>query len=136
MFGEIFLGGIFMDYSQLTQGEQVTYLVICIIMAVISIVALWKIFTKAGEKGWKAIIPIYDLYIMFKITWGNGWFFLLMIIPFVNIVIGIITLWKLAKVFGKGVGFFFGLLFLEPIFLLILAFGSAEYVGIQGSQTV
>lgn len=116
-------------------GVATAYLVIAIIIGILAIIATWKIFNKAGEKGWKSIIPIYNAYIFFKITWGNGWFFLLMIIPFVNIVIYIITLWKLAKVFDKGVGFFIGLLLLETIFTLILGFGSAEYVGIQDNQT-
>lgn len=121
--------------TTMSSGVATAYLVIAIIIGILAIIATWKIFNKAGEKGWKSIIPIYNAYIFFKITWGNGWFFLLMIIPFVNIVIYIITLWKLAKVFDKGVGFFIGLLLLETIFTLILGFGSAEYVGIQDNQT-
>lgn len=121
--------------TTMSSGVATAYLVIAIIICILTIIATWKIFDKAGEKGWKSIIPIYNTYIFFKITWGNGWFFLLMLIPFVNIVIYIITLWKLAKVFDKGVGFFIGLLLLETIFTLILGFGSAEYVGIQDNQT-
>lgn len=41
---------------------------------ILMIVAMWKIFTKAGEKGWKAIIPIYNIYIFFKIADAKGWF--------------------------------------------------------------
>ena len=120
--------------TTMSSGVATAYLVIAIIICILTIIATWKIFTKAGEKGWKSIIPIYNTYIFFKITWGNGWFFLLMLIPFVNIVIYIITLWKLAKVFDKGVGFFIGLLLLETIFTLILGFGSAEYVGVEGKS--
>ena len=32
------------------------------------IVALWKIFTKAGEPGWKSIIPIYNIIMLLKIV--------------------------------------------------------------------
>ena len=117
--------------TAMTSGQATAYIIICLILVVIAIIANWKIFTKAGEKGWKSIIPIYNAYIFFKITWGNGWFFLLMLIPFVNIAIYFVTLWKLAKAFGKGVGFFIGLLLLEFIFMLILAFGSAEYQGVE-----
>ena len=120
--------------TAMTSGTATAYLIVCIIVAVLTIIATWKIFTKAGEKGWKSIIPLYNTYLFFKITWGNGWFFLLLLIPIVNFVIYIVTLWKLAKVFGKGVGFFFGLVFFEPIFTLILGFGSAEYVGVEGKQ--
>ena len=120
------------DYSSSAQAAAISpaYIVISILIAVITIVALWKIFTKAGQPGWAAIIPFYDLYILYKITWGNGWYFLLTLIPCANIAIYIITLVKLAKVFGKGAGFACGLIFLEPIFLCILAFGDAQYQGI------
>ncbi|MCR5430221.1 MAG: DUF5684 domain-containing protein [Eubacterium sp.] len=129
------MGDVTTTQTTVSSGVATAYLVIAIIICILTIIAMWKIFDKAGEKGWKSIIPIYNTYIFFKITWGNGWFFLLMLIPFVNIVIYIITLWKLAKVFDKGVGFFIGLLLLETIFTLILGFGSAEYVGIQDNQT-
>jgi len=101
-----------------------------LILGILGVVALWKIFVKAGEPGWAAIVPFYNAYVLFKITWGNGWLFLLMLIPFVNIVIAIITMVKLAKAFGKGGGFAVGLIFLSIIFYCILAFGDADYVGV------
>lgn len=102
---------------------------ICII--VLLIISFWGIFQKAGEAGWKSIIPLYNSYIEYKITWGNGWYFLLLLIPIVNIVIGIMTTYKLAVAFGKGVGFTFGLIFLPIIFYPMLAFGSARYQGVR-----
>ena len=77
-------------------------------------------FTKAGKPGWAAIVPFYNLYILFEITWGNGLLFLLMLIPIVNSIVAIITMVKLAKAFGKGGGFAVGLIFLSLIFILIL----------------
>ena len=62
----------------------------------------------------------------------QGWKFLLLCLPIVNIVYAIMLTFRLAKSFGKGVGFGFGLLFLEGIFVLILAFGKAQYVGPRG----
>lgn len=106
-----------------------TYSVIGLIYTILVIVADWKIYEKAGEAGWKSIIPIYNLYILFKIAFGNGWMFLLLLVPIVNFVFAIMLNFKLAKAYGQGVGFGFGLLFLNPIFMLILAFGSSEYVG-------
>ena len=99
-------------------------------IAVLGIVAMWKIFTKAGEPGWAAIIPFYNLYVLFKITWGSGWKFLLLLIPIANIVIAIITMVKLAKAFGKGGEFAVGLIFLSIIFYCILAFGDSGYLGV------
>ncbi|HRX57652.1 MAG TPA: DUF5684 domain-containing protein [Eubacteriales bacterium] len=103
---------------------------ISLAVAVLAIIALWKIFEKAGEPGWGAIIPFYNAYLLFKITWGNGWSFLLMLIPIANIVIGIITMVKLAKAFGKSGGFAVGLIFLSIIFECILAFDTSTYLGV------
>ncbi|MBE5923298.1 MAG: signal peptidase I [Lachnospiraceae bacterium] len=93
------------------------------------LVCEWKIYSKAGEPGWAVIVPFYNLYVLFKIAMGNGWLFLLMLVPFVNFVVAIIMIFKLSSAFGHGVGFGFGLLFLPVIFIPILAFGSSEYVG-------
>ena len=45
-----------------------------IAIAILLIVAMWKLFKKAGEPGWKALIPIYDIYILFKIAGAKSWF--------------------------------------------------------------
>ena len=54
------------------------------------------------------------------------------VISLAAVVIGLINEYKLAKAFGKGFGFFIGLVFLNPIFKLILGFGDAQYQGPQG----
>ena len=100
----------------------------------LTLVAMLKLFVKAGRAGWKCLIPFYNTYCLYDIAWGNGWLFLLMFVPCVNVVVGIMMLFKLAKAFGQGTGFGFGLLFLNTIFILILGFGSAEYVGPQVSS--
>lgn len=46
-------------------------------------------------------------------------------------VIYILQCFKAAKTFGKGTGFGFGLLILDSIFIMILGYGDAEYVGVQ-----
>lgn len=96
---------------------------------ILCFVALWKIFVKAGKPGWACIIPFYNSYCMFDIAMGNGWLFLLMFIPIVNIIMSIFAMYKLAQAFGKGIGFTLGLIFLSLIFICILAFGDAEYIG-------
>ncbi len=105
--------------------------IVILIVSVLVIVAQWRMFTKAGEHGWASIIPFYNNYVLFKIAMGNGWLFLLCLVPVVNFVIMIVCMFKLAKAFGKGVGFGFGLWLLSPIFMMILGFGSAEYVGVE-----
>lgn len=120
--------------SDLFQESSPLYMGISGVIAAITIVSLWFIFKKAGEHGWAAIIPFYDLWVLFKITWGRGSCMFLMLIPGANIVFAIMTCIKLARVFGKGGGFAVGLIFLEPIFLMILAFGNARYIGIDGER--
>jgi len=103
-----------------------------LVVIVIAIVALWRIFTKAGEAGWKAIIPIYNTIILLKIVGRPWWWILLFLIPLVNIVVMIIVYNDLSKSFGHGVGFTVGLIFLNIIFFLILAFDSSRYIGPGG----
>ena len=109
---------------------MIIVLLLYIAFIVLLFVAQWKIFEKAGRPGWEGIVPIYNLYVMIVHIVGRPWWWLLLIlIPFVGIVFGIILTVDLAKAFGKGVGFAIGLILLAPIFVLILAFGSAKYVG-------
>jgi len=100
---------------------------------ILVIVAMWKLFTKAGEPGWYSIIPIWSTIVLLKIVGRPMWWFLLFFIPVVNIVIWVIVLNDLSKSFGKGVGFTLGLIFLPYIFMLILGFGSAPYMGPGGA---
>ena len=96
---------------------------------VVYLVAAWIVYTKAGEEGWKALIPIYNVWVLLKIVGRPGWWLILFLIPFVNFVIWIIVSIDLAKSFGKGTGFALGLIFFAPIFYMILAFGDATYRG-------
>ncbi|MBR6328625.1 MAG: hypothetical protein IKR68_03165 [Lachnospiraceae bacterium] len=111
----------------ITGGMTIVYLVVLVAL----IVAMWKLFVKADEPGWKSIIPFLNTYTLFKIAWGNGWLFLLGFVPVVNIVVSFILMWKLCKAFDKGVGFFVLMIFLAPIAWLILGFDSSEYMGPQ-----
>jgi hypothetical protein len=100
-----------------------------LIIAIIAIVGLWKVFTKAGEPGWAAIIPIYNTFVWLKIVGRPWWWLLLLLIPFVNFIVMILISLDLAKAFGKSTGFALGLIFLSPIFLILLGFGDAQYQG-------
>ena len=144
--------------------------VFAILFCILMIIATWKIFKKAGEPGWKSIIPIYNLYIMFKIVNMKSWFWWLLGISLISSVVavvnnsatlyymsglevqtidfntipvavlitmliesavaiwaGIVYCYRMSKVFGHGLGYTFGLIFLPNIFQLIIAFGSSKY---------
>ncbi|MFN8262055.1 MAG: DUF5684 domain-containing protein [Chitinophagales bacterium] len=98
------------------------------LLSIFFIVCHWKIFTKAGRKGWECLIPFYNLYVQLQITKQPTIWLLFFLIPFVNIYFGIKHVHGLSLAFGKDVGFTIGLLFLPFIFIPILAFGSAHYV--------
>ncbi|MEQ1518891.1 MAG: DUF5684 domain-containing protein [Usitatibacteraceae bacterium] len=91
------------------------------------IASAWKVFTKAGQPGWAAIIPIYNMFVMLKIIGKPWWWLLGMLIPFLNFIVMIVIAVQLAKVFGKGIGFAVGLILLSFVFYPILAFGDAKY---------
>ena len=91
--------------------------------------AMWRVFEKAGKPGWASIIPIYNGIVMLQIAGRPVWWFLLYLIPLVNIIIAIIVMIDFAKSFGKGVGFALGIIFLGFLFIPILAWGSAQYLG-------
>lgn len=105
------------------------------IIGVLTIIAMWKIFTKAGKPGWTSLIPIYNMIVLFQIVNLNPWLLLLFLVPVVNIIatfiLCIMMCLRLAKAFNKGTGFAIGLIFLNTIFILILCFGNSEYVGIS-----
>lgn len=157
-----------MDYGDLAAilGIIAAVWFIAAIIAVIGLVAMWKIFTKMGEPGWKSLIPYYNNYVLMLHTWDIKYFWVMLacsiagpaiaslgasldsgigaIISLISapvsltaVIISFIALYKLCKAFGKGVGYFLGILFLYPIFILMLAFGDSRYIGgVPGSNPV
>ena len=105
-----------------------------LVIYVLVIVGWWMVFTKAGEAGWKSIIPIWNILVILRIVGREWWWILLMLIPIVNLIVWIIVSLDLAKSFGRGTGFGIGLAFLSPIFALILGFGSDTYKGPSSGQ--
>ena len=91
------------------------------------IVSFWKIFTKAGKPGWASIIPIYNIIVMLEIVKRPIWWLILMLIPIVNIVIGIILWVDLIKVFGKPGWHVILAIFFPFIYFPYLAFSDASY---------
>lgn len=143
-------------------GGGVVGLSIAVIMAVlacvffwyiIQAVGYWKVFKKAGEDGWKALVPFYGTYIRYKLTWNERMFWIsagLMAVGWVipesgNFLISLVRLavsvgylvitikafYKVSLAFGHGVGFTVGLFFLEPVFALILGLDGSRYEGVQ-----
>ena len=135
-------------------GVGLAYVLASLVICVLTIIATWRIFTKAGEKGWKSIIPIYNAYIYCKIIGMSfwKWFGILLGAGIVSgicagagvqavavigtivdavagFAFGILVARNTGRAFGKGTGFKVGLFFLPTIFELILGLGASEYVG-------
>ncbi|RYY10376.1 MAG: signal peptidase I [Chitinophagaceae bacterium] len=94
------------------------------------IIGMWKTMEKAGEPGWAAIVPFYNIYTLCKLAGVKNWWFVF--IPFLNIYLYIVLAIAVAKSFGKDTGFGIGLLLLGFIFYPILGFGDARYIGPGG----
>lgn len=105
------------------------FFIIWLAIVVFLIAAMWKVFEKAGQPGWAAIIPIYNIYIMTKIAGKPGWWVLMFFLPLLNLIFLIWLYNMISKSFGKDEGFTFGLVILGIIFWPILGFGSAQYQG-------
>lgn len=119
--------------SAATAGLMGIILIPALIVTFILVIAMWRIFTKAGKPGWAAIIPIYNAIVFLEIIGKPVWWILLFFIPCVNFVFLIWATNLLSKSFGQGEGFTIGLLILPYIFYPILGFGNFQYLGPAGA---
>lgn len=119
-----------MEYSYSVEDNGPVPLIISLVLALIYVIAFWRVFSKAGKPGILAIIPIFNIYTLARIGGkGIGWT-ILSFIPGLNIIAAIVIGLGVAKNFGKSGAFgFFGLVVFSFIGYLILAFGKAEYTG-------
>ena len=108
-------------------GMGIVGMVIMLAFIGLMIASMWKVYTKAGQPGWAAIVPIYNIIVLLKIVGKPWWWVIGFMIPFVNFILLIVIAVLLAKAFGKGIGFAIGLILLGFIFYPILAFGDATY---------
>ncbi len=110
-------------------GPGLFFWTIIVGVSILVLASVWKVYTKAGQPGWAAIVPIYNLYVLLQIVGRPGWWLLLMFIPIINIIVALIVYLDLAKSFDRSSLFGLGLFFLGFIFYPILGFGDARYRG-------
>ena len=128
-------GGVVLQNAGLFAGLGLLLLFIVLLPALIVTAGLWKVFTKAGQPGWAAIVPIYNIYVLLQIVGRPTIWLVGFIIPGVNIVVGILVTLDLVKAYGKGAGFAVGIILVPFVFIPLLGFGSAQYQGpVHGSQ--
>jgi len=126
------------DYPTIYETNLNQYLIFYIIFGLIvlgififTLISLAKIFKKANRSSISAIIPFYNYIILLEITNLPKFYFILSLIPGVNIVFNMAVMFELAKLFRKGKSFGLGLSFLPFVFYPILAFDKSEYIGIN-----
>ncbi|GAB4091210.1 DUF5684 domain-containing protein [Flaviaesturariibacter terrae] len=117
------------------EGFLIGFIVVALVFTTLMIAAFWKVFEKAGQPGWAAIIPIYNMYVMLKIAGKPGWWLLMFFIPLVNYIF-IIWMWNMiSKSFGKDEAFTVGIVLLGIVFIPILGFSnSIRYIGPYGNR--
>lgn len=112
---------------------------------IIGIIGQWKAFKKAGKGGWEAIIPIYNTIVMCQISGVSTWWVLiyflgsivLNIIPVigsiasmaVSIYFLVLLNVSVARSYGKSDGYAAGLIFLAPVFWLLIGGKNTQYLG-------
>ena len=124
------------------QGGGLFAVLIGLALVILTVIAQWNIFEKAGEPGWKALVPIYRIYILYKITWTTSIFWLqiilslLSVIPFfgfiftlASYILSFMAMFRMSAAFGHGLGYAIGLFFLNPLFVLIIGLGRDRYQG-------
>ena len=132
-------------------GMLLVLVLILIAVKILIIIGKWKVLEKAGEDGWKALIPVYGNMVLCKSVGVWEWY------PLVVLAVGmfsslmgdnsyisgtvsllytavyiyylVVLSISVAQSFGKESGFGVGLLFLAPVFYLMLGFGKSEFVG-------
>jgi hypothetical protein len=99
---------------------------ISILIAVPWLAGMWKVFEKAGQPGWAAIVPFYNLYILtMEIAKKEVLWFIVYV--FLAPVGGVIVGMEVAKRFGRSDGFGIGLGLLPFVFYPMLGFSDARY---------
>jgi hypothetical protein len=99
---------------------------------VLEVIGLWGVFAKAGRPGWWALVPGFDLFVLVRVVGRPWWLAVLFFVPVADLVAAIVVFYALARSFGKGMAYTVGLLVLGFVFVPVLGFGSAEYLGPGG----
>jgi hypothetical protein len=111
-----------------TQMKSVD-IVVYVLIALLMVAATWKIFSKAKQPGWTAIIPVYSTVVLLRVVRRPWWWTIWYIIPVINVVVHYIVSRRLSRAFGKGGGYTFLLFWLPFIGFPMLGFGEAKYKG-------
>jgi signal peptidase I len=72
-----------------------------VLYVILPLAAWWKLFEKAGRKGWEAIVPIYGVLVMIKLANRPWWWIFYLFIPLIGQFIAIGLYWELLRSYGR-----------------------------------
>jgi hypothetical protein len=106
---------------------ETAILVVSLVATLIQVAGMWKTFSKAGERGWGAIVPIYNVYLMVKAAEKPWYWMLLFFIPPINVILYLYVQWEVGDRFGFGVPGKLVFTVLAPVSYVATGFGSYTY---------
>ena len=110
---------VYDSVNGMTTAIATTTLIIGLVVAIATLIAMIKLFKKFGKPGWAPIVPIYNMWVLLEMGGLPGW---LCLIPFANGICVYIAYFQIAKKLGKSTGFCVCTIFFLPICLFIMAF--------------
>ncbi len=119
-------------------GVSIVVWLILVAIGILQVVARWKVFKKANVPGYESLIPVHSDIVEMQLGGiSTGWWFLNLLAVCCGIGPIILHFWRsiaISKAFGKGTGFGVLMGFFPYVCYPILAFGSAQYVGVQKTE--
>ena len=141
-----------MEMLSVISNYILIFVIVSLIMTILHVIGIWNVFKKAGEPGWKSIIPFYNTYTLYKISWNPMWFWLVLLggligaglLSFATVtvcvilgalvelfafVVRFVMYYRLCLSFGWGVGKYILTILFAPIMFMVMGFGKSVYVG-------
>ncbi len=141
-----------MEMLSVISNYILIFVIVSLIMTILHVIGIWNVFKKAGEPGWKSIIPFYNTYTLYKISWNPMWFWLVLLggligagllsfatvtvcvilgalVELFTFVVRFVMYYRLCLSFGWGVGKYILTILFAPIMLMVMGFGKSVYVG-------
>jgi hypothetical protein len=116
------------EAAEILFGAFAIVAVAVLILVVLVTAGTWRVFEKAGQPGWAALVPVYSWIVLLRVVRKPEWWVLLMLVPFMNIGVFVVISIDLARAFGMEEIFAVGLILLPWAFYPILGFGDSAYV--------
>ena len=112
-------------------GFMMLYWVVMLVLIVVTVVSMWKLFTKAGKPGWASIVPIYNNIVQLEIAGRPAWWVLLiMLVPFFNVWVSVVSMIDFVRSYQRSGLWVIGFMLAPVIALPWFAFSSkTQYRG-------